>query len=99
MLEKLRREPITTQGSQDAILVPIYGFLMGAPPDEDGTLHWFCHRTRPVVVEASTFLLRLHAYSDNVRVDAWKAKLAGVLHGCCGCVQGYTNVKVTSRDT
>lgn len=98
-LEKLRKEPINTQGSQDAILAPIYTLLMSALPSEEGILHWFCDRARPVVVEASTFLLRLHAYSDNVRVDAWKTKLTGVLHGCCGCVQGYTSAKISSRDT
>jgi ATP-dependent RNA/DNA helicase, senataxin len=99
MLEGLKREPVDTQGSQDALLAPIYTLLMSAPPNEDDILHWFCDKARPVVVEASIFLLRLHAYSANIRVDSWKAKMRGVLHGCCGCVQGYANAKVSSRDT
>lgn len=99
MLKDLKREPINTQGSQDALLAPIYTLLMSAPLNEDGNLHWFCEKARPVVVEASIFLLRLHAYSNNVRVEAWKTKMSGVLHACCGCVQGYMDAKVSSRDT
>ncbi|GJJ15585.1 hypothetical protein Clacol_009863 [Clathrus columnatus] len=98
-LEKLKQEPINAEGSQDAILTPIYTFLMAVPPGEDRVLHWFCHKARPTVVEASTFLLRLHAYSNNSNVDAWKERLAKILHGCCACVQSYTEIKVTCRNT
>lgn len=98
-LEILRKEPINTQGPQDALLAPIYTLLMSAPTNEDGTLHWFCDKARPVVIEASIFLLRLHAYSNNPRVETWRMRLAGVLHACCGCVQSYMNAKECSRDT
>jgi ATP-dependent RNA/DNA helicase, senataxin len=97
-LDRLRKEPINTQGSQDAVLAPPYTLLMNAPSDEEGVLHWFCDKARPVVAEAATFLLRLHAY-NNARVEAWKTKMAGMLHGCAGCVQGYMDAKVASRDT
>jgi len=98
-LEKLRREPITTDGMQDSILGPIYSLLMNTPTGDNGTPHWFCDKARPVVVEAATFLIRLYAYSDNPRVEVWKKKLAGVLQGCCGCVQGFADAKTSSRDT
>lgn len=99
-LEKLRREPINADGSQDAILTPIYTYLMAVVPQgEDRVLHWFCNKSRSVVVEAAAFLLRLHAYSNNPRVDSWKNKLSKVLYGCCACVQSYTEIKVTCRNT
>lgn len=98
-LDKLKREPITTDGMQDSILAPIYGLLMTVPPGDDGILHWFCNQAKPVVNEAAVFLLRLYAYAENPRVEVWKKKLAGVMHGCCGCVQSLNDAKTTSRDT
>lgn len=98
-LEKLKKEPINTNGMQDSILLPIYTLLLAVPPSDNDVLHWFCAKAKPVVVEAATFLLRLYAYTDNPRVEVWKAKLAGVLHGCCGCTQGFADAKISSRDT
>ncbi|KIJ54640.1 hypothetical protein M422DRAFT_220966 [Sphaerobolus stellatus SS14] len=96
-LEKLKTQPIATGGSGDDVMVPIYTFLMGAPP-KDGVLHWFCAKTRPVVIEAASFLLRLYAYnSDSVVI--WKGKLTEVLHGCSDCVEVYMEVKLKSRDS
>jgi len=98
-LEKLKQEPITTDGMQDSILGPIYTLLLAVPPGDDDLLHWFCAKAKQVVVEAATFLLRLYAYTDNPRVEVWKTKLTGVLHGCCGCTQGFADAKITSRET
>lgn len=98
-LEKLKLEPITAEGGQDAVLGPIYNLLVHAPPGDDCVFHWFCKKARPVVTEAATFLLRLHAYSNSVMVEDWKRKMAGVLHGCCNCIQSYQEIKLTCRDT
>jgi senataxin len=99
ILDKLKRVPVNTDGAPDTILGPIYSLLIKAPSSENHALHWFCGDARPVVVEAATFLLRLHAYTNNPRVDNWKDKMANVLHGCCNCIQCYQDIKISCRDT
>ncbi|KAF8516825.1 SEN1 N terminal-domain-containing protein [Hysterangium stoloniferum] len=99
ILDRLKREPVNTDGAPDTVLGPVYSLLIKAPAGEDRILHWFCGSAKPVVVEAATFLLRLHAYTNNPRVDNWKDKMAGVLHGCCNCLQSYMDIKISCRET
>lgn len=98
-LTKLRQEPINADGSHDTILTPIYTYLMAVSPGEDRVLHWFCSKAKSVVTEAATFLLRLHAYSNNPKVESWKERLIKVLYGCSACVHSYTELKATCRNT
>ncbi|KDQ62427.1 hypothetical protein JAAARDRAFT_121642 [Jaapia argillacea MUCL 33604] len=99
LLAKLRDEPTDTQGAPDSILAPICTYLLKVPVNpSDGLLHWYCDRTDPVVREAATFLLRLHAYNSS-RVDKWREKLALCLSGCAACVKVLQETKVSSRHT
>jgi hypothetical protein len=61
------------------------------------TPHWYCSRASDIVRESAIFLQRLHAY-DSDAVKVWKDVLAGVIHGCYECAQGYEASKRRSRE-
>ena len=98
ILEKLKKEPVGVGPDGEPYMLLVFKLLMSVIPGQDGILHWFCQKTRPVVIEAATFLLRLHAFkSDSVNI--WRGKLTGVLHGCCDCIEGYAEAKSCSKET
>lgn len=99
LLANLRDVPANTEAGSDSFLAPIFTYLMAIPPNRsDGVLHWFCDQADQLTINAATFLIRLFAY-NSPRVDAWKKKLESCLEGCCGCIKGLEEVKVSSKDT
>jgi senataxin len=98
-LKGLRDQPVSSEDARP-FLAPLFDFLVKVPVNSnDGLLHWFCDRSyEPLVSEAATFLLRLHAYNSS-KVQQYKKLLAEVLTGCAGCVKGLQEAKVTSRKT
>jgi senataxin len=99
LLTNLRDVPVNTEGASDSFLGPIFTYLMKISPNpSDGTLHWFCDRASQLTIEAATFLIRLFAY-NSPRVDTWKEKFESCLGGCCNCVRGLEEAKVSSKST
>ncbi|KAG2359476.1 SEN1 N terminal-domain-containing protein [Suillus spraguei] len=99
LLTSVRDTPVNTVDGTEDILQPIYLHLMKIPPSaSDNTYHWFCSRADQLTIGAATFLLRLFAY-DSPRVDDWKKRLKSCLSGCCQCIRGFGEVKVSSRTT
>ena len=99
LLKNLRDVPVNTEGASDSVLAPIYAHLMEVTPNSsDGVLHWFCYRAGQLTIHAATFLIRLFAY-NSPRVDAWKEKFEACLGGCCDCVKGLEEVKLSSKAT
>jgi senataxin len=99
LLAKLHDVPVNTEGASDSFLGPIFTYLMAVPPNRsDGILHWFCSQASQLTVDAATFLIRLFAY-NSPRVDVWKEKFELCLGGCCDCVKGLEEAKVSSKDT
>lgn len=99
LLTNLRDVPVNTEGASDSFLGPIFTYLMKVPPDpSDGILHWFCERAGQLTIAAATFLIRLFAY-NSPRVNAWKKKFEECLGGCCDCVKGLEEAKLSSKDT
>lgn len=97
LLADLRDVPVNT--GSDSCLAPIYSYLMAISPNtSDGVLHWFCARADQITIDAATFLIRLYAYNSPL-VDNWKKRLEFCLGGCCDCIRGLEEVKVSSRDT
>ncbi|KAJ7784568.1 SEN1 N terminal-domain-containing protein [Mycena metata] len=91
--------PVDNSGASEAVLGSIFQYLINVPPTvSDGCVHWFCDRAISTTVAAATFLLRLFAYNSPAVVE-WQIKLRSCLNGCCSCVQGLQEVKVTSRNT
>lgn len=109
-LAKLRDVPDATPS--EAILFLMFDYLIGPLPSKSTHSipshsvsdrsrkhkHWFCSRADEVVVEAATFLLRLHAYTSS-RVDLWREELSGCLRECCDCVRELLLIKLSSRHT
>ncbi|TCD66618.1 DEAD-box type RNA helicase [Steccherinum ochraceum] len=95
-LNHLRDAPAATENAQADVLALIYDVLIkdGQPPRP----HWFCSRADQLIVDAATFLLRLHAY-NSPRVDAWRLHLKSCLLGCMDCVGALQEAKVSSRHT
>lgn len=99
LLANLRDVPVNTEAGSDSFLAPIFTYLMAVSPNRsDGVLHWFCDRAGQLTIDAATFLLRLFAY-NSPQVDVWKKKLEFCLGGCCNCIKGLEEVKVSSKDT
>jgi senataxin len=80
----------------DALMSHCLELLAAQKTDNFG--HWFCHRAPTVVIEAATFLIRLHAYA-NEHVERWKKDMIAVLHSCCDCGRGYENAKKKAKTT
>ncbi len=97
-LAQLRDAPTGTTGANESVLVHIYQFLIPNDRSKPTNVHWFCSRAEQTVVDAATFLIRLHAY-NSPRVDAWRVKLRSCLVTCAECVRGLQEVKVSSRHT
>lgn len=95
-LKHLHDKPAKTEDAPDSVLTPIYKYLIREQALVDGILHWFCSRADEVIIEAATFLLRLHAYS---KVDEWRKWLWTCLSGCCYCVRAFNETMVSSRET
>ncbi|KZT73806.1 hypothetical protein DAEQUDRAFT_355275 [Daedalea quercina L-15889] len=102
LLKQLRDVPVVAPS--DKVLTRLTNHLIGSP--NQSTLgnalqpheHWFCSHAMDTTREVATFLIRLHAY-DSDRVKAWRRQLRRCLTGCCACVRGFQEVKVTSRET
>jgi senataxin len=74
-------------------------FTQHSTSTDHGVLHWFCNKVvDPLVPEAATFLLRLHAY-DSPKVEVWREKLQIVLGGCVGCAKRLEEVNESSTTT
>ncbi|KAF8270773.1 SEN1 N terminal-domain-containing protein [Lactarius quietus] len=98
-LERLRNEPVGSEGSTDSVMKDIFDYLFKVPATpSDGVYHWFCQRADNVTREAATFLIRLFAY-DSQRVDDWRARMKNILTSCCDCVRGLQEAKRTSQET
>ncbi|KAJ7175856.1 SEN1 N terminal-domain-containing protein [Mycena filopes] len=98
-LSLLRDSPVDNSGASEAVLASIFKYLMDVPPTvSDESVHWFCGRAAPTTVAAATFLLRLFAYNSPA-VEEWQTKLRSCLNGCCNCVQGLEEAKLSSRNT
>jgi hypothetical protein len=99
LLERLRKEPVGSEGSTDQIMKVVFDYLINVPEDPlGGTYHWFCQRADNVTQEAAAFLIRLFAY-DSQRVDKWKACMKKIIFSCCDCVRALQEVKRTSQQT
>jgi senataxin len=99
LLERLRKEPVGSEGSTDQIMKVVFDHLIKVPGDPlDGTYHWFCQRANNVTQEAAAFLIRLFAY-DSQRVDEWKARMKVIISSCCDCVRALQEAKTTSQET
>lgn len=99
LLERLRNEPIGSEGSTDSVMKVIFDYLFKVPAaPSDGVYHWFCQRADSVTQEAAIFLIRLFAY-DSQRVNDWRARMKTILASCCDCVRGLQEAKRTSQET
>lgn len=99
LLERLRKEPVGSEGSTDQIMKLVFEYLINVPGDTpDGAYHWFCQLADNVTQEAATFLIRLFAY-DSQRVDDWKARMKQMISSCCDCVRALQEAKRTSQQT
>jgi senataxin len=99
LLERLRKDPVGSEGSTDPIMKVVFDYLFKVSEDpSDGAHHWFCQRANNITREAATFLIRLFAY-DSRRVDDWKARMRKVISSCCDCVRGLQEAKRTSQQT
>ena len=100
ILAKLRDVPVDTAGASDLYLGPIFSYLMKKLSNDhsNGVPHWFCSRVNQLTVDAATFLIRLFAY-DSPRVTQWKNTFEKCMGGCCECLQGLEEVKISSRTT
>jgi senataxin len=96
-LDTLRDVPADTNGAGRDILALLTDFLLDSKRVES-SLHWFCHRADKLAIDAATFLLRLHAY-DSETVQKWRQYLVKCLGGCCECVRGLEEAKISSRHT
>jgi senataxin len=99
LLERLRQEPVGSEGSTDSVLRVVFDYLFKVPADSSDDLgHWFCQRADSVTREAATFLIRLFAY-DSQRVNDWRARMKKLIFSCCDCVRGLQDAKRTSQET
>ncbi|KAI9443210.1 SEN1 N terminal-domain-containing protein [Lactarius indigo] len=90
LLERLRNEPIGSEGSTDSVMKVIFDYLFKVPAaPSDGVYHWFCQRADTVTQEAAIFLIRLFAYDSPT----------AILTSCCDCVRGLQEAKRTSQET
>jgi len=99
LLEELRNNPIgTNDPNLNQHMSTCLEYLNSTqPPLNSSELpHWFCSKTRPVAVEAATFLLRLLAYS---KAEEWKQTLLKVIRNCADCVAGLEAAKFRSIKT
>ena len=100
-IRQLRDVPLNATGAGQDVLILISDYLVDIGPSE-GPVHWFCPKASQLTIDCATFLLRLHAYASSYEsspVQAWRNLLLRCLRGCCGCVRGLEDAKVTSRHT
>ncbi|EKM51498.1 uncharacterized protein PHACADRAFT_199007 [Phanerochaete carnosa HHB-10118-sp] len=95
-LKEFRDTPVAHPSNQD--LYAIFNFLVLENSPAAGQIHWFCAQARPLVTEAASFLLRLHAYNSPLVVQ-WRAKLQACLAGCSQCVGRLPVIKDQSQRT
>jgi senataxin len=99
LLERLRKEPVGSEGSTDQIMKVVFDYLIKVPENSlDGAYHWFCQRANNTTQEAAAFLIRLFAY-DSQRVNEWKARMKKIISSCCECVRALQEAKRTSQET
>ena len=96
-LEHFRDHPPGSQDVSDADLGLLVAFLF-QDISSDAAPHWFCSKADSVIVEAATFLLRLHAY-QSPRVEKWRTQIRRCVSSCAKCVQKFQEAKTTSRHT
>ena len=96
-IRQLRDVPANTTSAGQDILQLISDYLVDVGPKE-GPVHWFCPEATQLTIDCATFLLRLHAY-ESTSIQTWRRLLTRCLRGCCDCVRGLAEVKVTSRHT
>ena len=96
-IKQLRDVPANTTGAGQDVLLLISDYLVELGP-KDGPVHWFCPKATQLTIDCATFLLRLHAYESN-SIQTWRNLLTRCLRGCCDCVRGLAEAKVTSRHT
>ena len=99
LLERLRKEPVGSEGSTDQIMKVVFDYLINVPDNPSGgAYHWFCQLADNVTQEAATFLIRLFAY-DSQRVNDWKTRMKKIVSSCCDCVRALQEAKRTSQQT
>lgn len=98
LLADLRDNPVTASNTPDKTLGELWSYLMEIPKSADKHYHWFCACADATTREAATFMTRLFAYEAR-RAEEWKERLALCLSECAQCVQGFQEIKVTSRHT
>ena len=96
-IKQLRDVPANTSGAGQDVLQLISDYLVEVSPKE-GPVHWFCAKADQLTIDCATFLLRLHAY-DAGSIQTWRGLFTRCLRGCCDCVYGLGEVKITSRHT
>jgi len=96
-IKQLRDVPANTTGAGQDVLQLISDYLIDIGPKE-GPVHWFCPKVTQLTIDSATFLLRLHAYESS-SIQTWRSLLTRCLRGCCDCVRGLAEAKVTSRHT
>jgi senataxin len=98
-LAHYRDHPTDTKGVPESDLESFYNYLVKTENSQNASIHWFCSKAEdPLVTEAATFLLRLHAYNGG-RVIEWRKQLQTCLGCCCDCVRGLQENRISSRDT
>ncbi|CCM01866.1 uncharacterized protein FIBRA_03937 [Fibroporia radiculosa] len=101
-LTKLRESPLAIPS--EATLKLLSDHLLGRPHTTNvfsrPFTHWFCVRADAITRETAAFLIRLHAYNDQSNsVKLWRQQFRACLAGCCECVKGFQEAKVTTRHT
>ena len=96
-IKQLRDVPANTTGAGQDVLLLISDYLVEVS-QKDGPVHWFCPKATQLTIDCATFLLRLHAYESS-SIQTWRSLLTRCLRGCCDCVRGLEEAKVTSRHT
>ena len=96
-IKQLRDVPANTTGAGQDVLQLISDYIVELGP-KDGPVHWFCPKATQLTIDCATFLLRLHAYESS-SIQTWRNLLTRCLRGCCDCVRGLAEAKVTSRHT
>ena len=96
-IKQLRDVPANTTGAGRDVLLLISDYIVEVSPKE-GPVHWFCRKADQLTIDCATFLLRLHAYESG-SIQTWRNLLTRCLRGCCDCVRGLAEAKVTSKHT
>lgn len=95
-LKSFRDTPVSQAANSD--LQSIFRYLVAENSPADGPLHWFCAKADDLIVEAASFLVRLHAY-NSPQVIQWRQRLQTCLAGCSACVKRLQEIKAQTRQT